>query len=172
MAKLRRRTNYANKIYLCICIYLYRCVYFFKFRRSQRIIVYWRGYAVVSLDATCGVSETPFAIYSAPFLEILFRLRILYVSPSQKFCTIGISVLCDVTKIWKKSTILRGSNSVNLAENRFFVGLRFSLNLLEYEAKGFIHETFFFCLISRFSWGMSCVSHTATCAMNTPARKV
>ena len=35
---------------------------------------------------------------------------------------------------------LRGNASVNFPENRFFFGLKFSLNLLEYEAKGFIHE--------------------------------
>ena len=46
---------------------------------------------------------------------------------------------------------LRGNTSVNFLENRFFFGLKFSLNHLEYEAKGFIHEKKNFCLISRFS---------------------
>ena len=45
----------------------------------------------------------------------------------------------------------KGKPRVHFSENRFFFGLKFSLNLLEYEAKGFIHENVFFCLISRFS---------------------
>ena len=61
--------------------------------------------------------------------------------------------------------VLRGNTSVNFSENRFFFCLKFSLNILEYKAKGFIHENFFFCWISRFSWGVSGVSHTATCAI-------
>ena len=40
--------------------------------------------------------------------------------------------------------VLRDNISVNFSENRFFFGLKCSLNLLEYEAKGFIHEKKFF----------------------------
>ena len=66
-------------------------------------------------------------------------------------------------------SVLRGNTSVNFSENRFF-GSKFSLNLLEYEAKGFIHEQFF-CLfniafflrcIGRFSYGYLRYEHTCT----------
>ena len=57
----------------------------------------------------------------------------------------------------------KGEHQCKFFRKSIFFGLKFSLNLLKYEAKGFIHENFFFCLISRFSWGVSGVSHTATC---------
>ena len=62
----------------------------------------------------------------------------------------------------KYLTVLRGKTSVNFSENRFFFRLKFSLNLLEYEAKDFINEKKNFCFISHFSWDVSGVSHTAT----------
>ena len=53
----------------------------------------------------------------------------------------------------KTGECLRGNTSVNFSENRFFFALKFSLNLLEYEAKGFIDENkkflFFFAFFLR-----------------------
>ena len=61
---------------------------------------------------------------------------------------------------------IKGNTSVHFSENRFF-GLKFRLNLLEYEASLHTWKKKNFCLISRFSWRVSGVFHTATCAMNT-----
>ena len=56
--------------------------------------------------------------------------------------------------------LIKGQHQCKLFRKSFFFCLKFSLNLIEYEAKGFIHKKKNFCLISRFSWGVSGVSHT------------
>ena len=47
------------------------------------------------------------------------------------------------------SSLVKGNTSVNFSENGFFC-LKFSLNLLEYEAKGFIHGNFSYLFIFAF----------------------
>ena len=51
---------------------------------------------------------------------------------------------------------LRGNTSVNFSENRFF----------KKKKKKNLHEKKKFCLISRFSWGVSGVSHTQLKTLN------
>ena len=61
--------------------------------------------------------------------------------------------LCEITKL------VKGQHQCTFFRRSVFFGLKFSLNLLEYEAKGFINEKKNFCLISRFSWGVQGVSY-------------
>ena len=68
---------------------------------------------------------------------------------------------------------LRGNTSVNFLENRFSFGLKFSLNLLEYEAKDFIQEkclflfnfAFFLRRVGRLSYGY--LRYEPTCSEGT-----
>ena len=63
---------------------------------------------------------------------------------------------------------LKGQHECKFFQKIGFFGLKFSLNLLKYEAKGFIHEKKIFLFnFAFFLRRVGRLSHTATCAMNT-----
>ena len=51
---------------------------------------------------------------------------------------------CKWIYLYKRKVDIKGQNQCKFFKKSVFFGLKFSLNLLEYETKGFIHEIFFF----------------------------
>ena len=97
----------------------------------------------------------------------MIRCKKTFVIYRYRWACSGFTVDWDSHTACDSRRNFKGQHQCKFFRKSVFFGIKFILNLLEYEAKGFIHEKKKFCLISRFSCGVSDVSHTATCAMNT-----
>ena len=83
-----------------------------RIARSDRSKITIKITSVLKMNNSYEIFVFFFCLIDKVVINCDSLLRMLYVyTPSQKFDTIRVSILCDIIKIWKKLTILKMSKT-------------------------------------------------------------